>query len=61
MNFDGHKVLRTATKKRMMKRIEKNKSPETIQSYLGLLWHGNTNKIREEVLENTELELTHNS
>ncbi|MBI2055344.1 MAG: RNA-directed DNA polymerase, partial [Candidatus Sungbacteria bacterium] len=50
VHFPEHRVLRTTTKKRMVKKIEENKSPETIASYLGLLRHGNAYKIREEAL-----------
>ena len=46
VNFTDHRILRTITKKRMMKRIKENPKPETINSYLGLLRHGNTQKIR---------------
>ncbi|MBI2356127.1 MAG: group II intron reverse transcriptase domain-containing protein [Candidatus Doudnabacteria bacterium] len=42
VNFPHHRVLRTATKKRMLKRIRVNSTNETLQSYLGLLKHGNT-------------------
>lgn len=46
VHFPNHKVLRTVTKKRMFKKIEqKQGNVETVQSYLGLLRHGNTNKI----------------
>jgi len=46
VNFPDHRVLRTATKKRMLKRIKINPKPETIASYLGLLKHGNSFKIK---------------
>ncbi len=46
VHFPNHRVLRTTTKKRMMKRIKENLRPETMNSYLGLLKHGNTNKIK---------------
>jgi retron-type reverse transcriptase len=49
INFSDHRVLRTATKKRMMKRIDKSPKSETINSYLGLLKHGNTNKLKTEI------------
>jgi hypothetical protein len=47
IHFPDHRVLRTATKRRMMKRITKNENPsdETIASYCGLLKHGNGYKI----------------
>jgi len=46
IHFPDHRVLRTATKRRMLKRLEINRSSETINSYLGLLKHGNTRKLR---------------
>jgi len=45
VHFSKHRVLRTATKKRMLKRINKNSKPETIASYKGMLKHGNTYKL----------------
>ena len=35
-----------STKNRMLKRIQKNIKEETRQSYLGLLKHGNTYKLK---------------
>jgi len=51
VNFPNHCVLRTATKRRMCKRIQEHPSPETLQSYLGLLSHGKTFNLRGEVLD----------
>ncbi|OGZ29575.1 MAG: hypothetical protein A2835_00160 [Candidatus Niyogibacteria bacterium RIFCSPHIGHO2_01_FULL_45_28] len=45
VHFPDHRVLRTKTKKRMFKRITVSSAPETMNSYLGLLKHGNTKKI----------------
>ncbi len=45
VNFANHRVLRTATKRRMMRRLGQNYNNETLQSYLGLLRHGNTHKL----------------
>ncbi|MDO8240673.1 MAG: reverse transcriptase domain-containing protein [Candidatus Moranbacteria bacterium] len=45
VNFSDHRVLRTATKKRMMRRIEENSKEEVINSYLGMLRHGNGRKL----------------
>ncbi len=42
VNFLDHRVLRTSTKSRMFKKIEQNPANETLNSYLGLLKHGNT-------------------
>lgn len=41
VNFPSHRVLRTATRRRMLRRIFEHPTRETIQSYLGLLKHGN--------------------
>ena len=49
VNFPDYRVLRTSTKKRMFKRLEKNPSSETLNSYLGLLKHGNTYKLKREI------------
>ncbi len=46
VHFPDHRVLRTATKRRMFKRIKEMPFAETLQSYLGLLIHGNTEKLR---------------
>ena len=50
INFIDHRVLRTATKRRMMKRMKGTQKSGTTQSYLGLLKHGNTFKIRKRIL-----------
>ena len=49
VNFSHHRILRTGTKRRMMRRLRKNPKPESVTSYLGLLSHGNTRKISEEI------------
>ena len=50
VHFPNHRVLRTVTKRRMLKKLQDNPSPETTASYLGLLGHGNTNKIKNIIL-----------
>ncbi len=51
VHFQHHKVLRAVTKKRMMRKVnEKN-----VTSYLGLLKHGNTWKIRESILSESKI------
>ncbi len=46
VHFSDHRVLRTTTKKRMFKRLETySKKPEMVNSYRGLLQHGNAYKI----------------
>lgn len=48
VNFPGHRVLRTTTKRRMFKRIKETKGKEeVVQSYLGMLKWGNGHKLRE--------------
>lgn len=44
-HFPDHRVLRTATCRRMMKRLATHPTRETIASYHGLLRHGNTGKL----------------
>ncbi len=55
VNFPRHRVLRSATKRRMFARIRENPEPPTTQSYLGLLKHGNTKKLKEEVWQTSSL------
>jgi retron-type reverse transcriptase len=49
VHFPNHRVLRTTTKKRMFRRIAERPSEQTIQSYLGLLSHGNAHQLAEKV------------
>ena len=46
VHFPDHRILRNTTKRKMMRRIMENPKNETLQSYLGLLRHGNTFKIK---------------
>lgn len=56
INFPDHRILRTSTKRRMLKRIRENRKAGTIDSYLGLLKHGNTFDLRKRTIGNTSLE-----
>ncbi|OGY43721.1 MAG: hypothetical protein A2820_02175 [Candidatus Buchananbacteria bacterium RIFCSPHIGHO2_01_FULL_40_35] len=49
VHFPRHRVLRTATKRRMLKRIIENPKPESVNLYLGLISHGNSYKLRERI------------
>lgn len=50
VHFHHHRVLRTTTKKRMFKNIKiKEAKPEMVQSYLGLLSHGNGWKLKQQI------------
>lgn len=52
VHFPDHRVLRSITKRRMFKGINrKHGDAQTVQSYLGLLSHGNTIKLQERVRE----------
>lgn len=47
IHFPYHRVLRTSTKRRMLKRLQENIKKEAKQSYLGLLKHGNTYQLNK--------------
>src|SRR3989338_4174338 len=49
VHFPYHRVLRTTTKRRMFKNLKNNSKPTTIQSYLGMLKHGNAYKLKEKL------------
>lgn len=49
VHFPDHRVLRTATRRRMFKRLEEKSAPGALASYLGLLKHGNTYNMRQAV------------
>lgn len=52
VHFPNHRIVRTATKRRMWKRIkQKEGKEETVQSYLGFLSHGNAQRLTGEVIE----------
>jgi len=52
VNFPDHRVLRRATKDRMFRRLKVNSGKESINSYLGLLSHGNAQKLSSVVRSN---------
>ena len=48
VHFPQHRVLRTSTKRRMLRNLRKaGEKPEVVQSYIGLLCHGNTHKLKQ--------------
>lgn len=51
IHFPNHRVLRTSSKKRMLRRLEESKISATINSYLGLLKHGNSFKLVKSIKE----------
>ena len=49
VHFPHHRILRTATKRRMFKKLKYKHNKEALASYLGLLKHGNTYKLVKRV------------
>ena len=49
VNFPEHRVLRTSTKRRMLKRLKQFQTEEMLNSCLGLIKHGNTLKLQEKM------------
>jgi RNA-directed DNA polymerase len=47
VHLPNHRVLRTATKRRMFRRWREHATEQTRQPYLGLLRHGNTYELQE--------------
>jgi hypothetical protein len=50
VNFSDHRVLRTRTKKRMLRRIRERPQEATLQSYLGLMRHGQSEQLCKQVI-----------
>ncbi len=50
IDFGDHRILRKVTAKRMFQKVSEHPAEETMQSYLGLLGHGNAGNAREELL-----------
>jgi RNA-directed DNA polymerase len=50
VNFPHHRVLRTTTSRRMFKRVYQKPTNPTLQSYLGLISHGNSHKLKTRLL-----------
>ncbi len=46
VHFPRHRVLRTSTKRKMLKNLEQNSQETSKQSYLGILKHGDGFKLR---------------
>lgn len=52
VSFLDHLILRTTTKRRMLRRVEESPMPTTINSYFGLLGHGNAKKLQKLITYN---------
>ncbi|MFY9462130.1 MAG: reverse transcriptase/maturase family protein [Candidatus Sungiibacteriota bacterium] len=51
VHFLHHRIPRTSTKKRMFKKLARSNSTRSKSSYLGLLSHGNTYRLRQKIQE----------
>ncbi len=49
VQFPHHRVIRTTTKRRMMKKVRTDSKKESLSSYLGMLSHGNAYKITKSI------------
>jgi len=52
VHFPEHRVLRTTTKRRMLKNLRGNPKPEIFQSYLGMMKHGDSYHVQHRMLHN---------
>lgn len=50
VHFPHYRILRTATKRRMFRHLKERSTPEALHSYLGLMSHGQTFTLQEEVV-----------
>jgi hypothetical protein len=55
VHFPDHRVLRTATKRRMMRRVVAQPKDEMVASYLGMLRYGNGFLLGEKVRDDKNL------
>ena len=55
VHFPNHRTLRSATARRMKRRIQENPKLPTLNSYLGLLQHGDAHELTGVVLKEYEL------
>ncbi len=49
VHFPHHSILRKKTKERMFRKLRENSKPEVFQSYLGLISHGDTFGVEQEL------------
>jgi len=61
VNFPGYKVLRQATKRRMFRKLKENSYKEdSLNSYLGMISHGNAKKINNTIINLKLANINHN-
>lgn len=51
VHFCDHRILRSAARRRMFKNLENNKVNNVTQSYIGLLSHGNSQKLAKKITD----------
>ena len=51
VHFLGYRVLRTATKRKMLRNLKISRKKSSLDSYSGMLSHGNAHKLAEAVAE----------
>lgn len=51
VHFPDHRVLRTSTRHRMIRNLKDNENELSMQSYLGMLSHGNAHKLSTRLLK----------
>lgn len=49
--FPWHKIVRTKTKNRIFRKLEKDPNPASVQSYVGITKHAFANKIRKKLVQ----------
>jgi retron-type reverse transcriptase len=54
-HFPYCRTLRTATKKKMLRSLRKNRNEKMLVSYLGLLYHGNTYTLKKDIISSIEI------
>lgn len=54
VHFSDHHVLRTATKKKMIRKLQGTRNEARILSYRGLLSHGNAKKLKSRYIDTKE-------
>lgn len=55
VHFPDHRVLRTTTKRRMIRKMSDSPPHETTASYLGMIKHGNTNRIKTKYFKSAKI------
>lgn len=54
VHFPHYRILRTSTKRRMFNKLKRISTKESVASYLGMLNHGNTYKLKRKVWRQAE-------